>query len=190
MWEWVKDQLSPILYILEKWLKILKIPVSILSFVDNRLLIAQSKSLSILNDFLFCSYRITSLLLEKFRPILEHGKIEVFHFSRITGTFDLLSLDLSILGGPILWPKNTWRYLEFYFDRKLSFHHHIDFYTNKVISTIKYLKILGNSTWGLISHQKQLLYRSYVLPIALYGFQLWHYNKALLLYPLKTLNKM
>ena len=94
--------LSLILHILEKWLKILKIPVSILSFVDDGLFIAQSKSLSILNDFLFCSYRITSLLLENFRLILEHGKTEFFHFFRMTGTFDPSPLDLSVLGGSIL----------------------------------------------------------------------------------------
>ena len=39
--------LSPIIHILEKQLKILKIPIFILSFVDNRLLIVQSKSLSV-----------------------------------------------------------------------------------------------------------------------------------------------
>ena len=34
------------------------------------------------------------------------------------------------------------------------------------------------------------MYRSCVLPIALYSFQLWFYNKAPLLYPIKELNKM
>ena len=91
--------LSPILYILEKQLKILKIPVSILLFINDGLLIAQSKSLSISNDFFFCSYRITPLLLEKFGLILEYGKMKVF---RVTGTFDLPSLNLSVLEGPIL----------------------------------------------------------------------------------------
>ena len=91
--------LSPILHILEKQLKILKIPVSILLFINDGLLIAQSKSLSISNDFFFCSYRITPLLLEKFGLILEYGKMKVF---RVTGTFDLPSLNLSVLEGPIL----------------------------------------------------------------------------------------
>ena len=72
--------LAPILYILEKYLKILKIPVFILSFVDDRLLIAQSKSLTVLNDFLFYNCRVTSSLLEKFGLILEHSKTEIFHF--------------------------------------------------------------------------------------------------------------
>ena len=38
--------------------------------------------------------------------------------------------------------------------------------------------------------QKHLLYRCCALPIALYGFQLWFYNRAPLLYHMKVLNKM
>ena len=52
------------------------------------------------------------------------------------------------------------------------------------------MKILGNSTWGLILQQKWLLYRSCILPIILYRFQLWFYKKAPLLYPLRILNHM
>ena len=52
------------------------------------------------------------------------------------------------------------------------------------------MKILGNSVWGLIPHQKCLLYRSCILPIMLYGFQMWFYNKAPLYYLLKILRKM
>ena len=52
------------------------------------------------------------------------------------------------------------------------------------------MKILGNSMRDLNPQQKYLLYRSYALPIALYKFQLWYYNKAPLSYPLKTLEKL
>ena len=57
----------------------------------------------------------------EFGLVIEHGKSEIFHFSRSCGTFNPPSLDLSPLGGPILYPKDTWRYLGFIFDRKLSF---------------------------------------------------------------------
>ena len=40
--------------------------------------------------------------------------------------------------------------------------------------------------WGMVSFPP----KSCVLSIALYGFQLWFYNKALLSYPLKELNKI
>jgi len=101
--------LASVLYILEKHLKILKILVSILSFVDDGLIVAQSKTLKISNSILFCSYNITSSLLEKFGLIIEHGKIEVFHFSRSHRVFDPLPLNLSTLRGPILHPKNIWK---------------------------------------------------------------------------------
>ena len=50
------------LYILENHLKILKIPVSILSFVDDGLIIAQNKSIDISNSYLFCVKIVDSRL--------------------------------------------------------------------------------------------------------------------------------
>ena len=70
------------------------------------------------------------------------------------------------------------------------FHQHIDFYVNKSIFTVKCMKILGNSNYGINSLQKHLLYRLCVLPIALYEFQLWFYNYAPMAYHLKVLGKM
>ena len=52
------------------------------------------------------------------------------------------------------------------------------------------MKLLGNSLHGISPLQKQQLYRCCILPIVLYGFQLWFYNKVPLLYYLKLLNKM
>ena len=74
--------LSSFLYILENCPKILKILISILSFVDDGLLLSQSKSFSISNFCLFCSYNIVMTLLSKFGLIVEHSKTEVFHFTK------------------------------------------------------------------------------------------------------------
>ena len=114
----------------------------------------QSKTLTILNLFLFYSYNIVSSLLEKFGLIMKYGKTEMFYFLRLHGAFDPSPLDLSILGGPILYLRETWKYLDFIFDRKLLFYQHVNFYANKAISMVKYIKILGNSSCGLIPHQK------------------------------------
>jgi len=70
------------------------------------------------------------------------------------------------------------------------FHQHVDFYVNKSISTVKYMKILGNSNCGINPLQEQLLYRTCILPITLYRFQLWFYNWAPITYHLKALGKM
>jgi len=73
----------PVFHIFKKHLKILKIPVSILSFVDNGLFIVQNKSLTVSNSILFCSYNIVSSILGKFGLVLEYGKTEVFYFSTV-----------------------------------------------------------------------------------------------------------
>ena len=182
--------LLPFLYILENRFKNLNIPISILLFVDNGLLIVQNKSFIISNLHLFCSYNILSKLLDSFGLAIEHSKTEIFHFSRSQDVFNPPPLDLSPLGEPILWPKDSWRYLGFIFDCKLSFHKHIDHYANKALSMVKCMKLLGNSSWGISPLQKQLLYRCCALPIALYGFQMWYYNKAPISYHMKILNKM
>ena len=182
--------LSPFFHILEKWLKNLNLKISTLSFVDDGLILTQSNSFQLSNACLFSSYNVATILMSKFSLLVEHLKTEVFHFSWSHGTFNPSPLDLLPLGGLILVPKNTWKYLGFIFDRKLCFHNHIDYYSNKAISMVKCMKILGNSSRGLNSHQKHFLYRSCALLIAIYGFQLWFYSKALLSYTLNTLNKL
>ena len=52
------------------------------------------------------------------------------------------------------------------------------------------MKLLGNLSRGINPIQKCLLYRCCILPIALYGSQLWFYNKVSLLYHMKILGKM
>ena len=162
--------LSLFLHILEKHSKNLDLKFSILSFVDDGLLITQSKSFQVSNTQLFSSYNIASKLLSKFCLLVEYLKTEICHFFRSQGTFNPPPFNLSPIGSfsPIL--KDIWRYLGFIFDRKLCFCQHIDFYANKAISTVKCIKILGNSTRGLNPQQKHLLYRSCILPIALYSF--------------------
>ena len=95
-----------IFHILEKYLKNLKIPISILLFIDDGLLSAQNKSIRILNTNLYCSYNIISSLISKFKLVIKHGKTEVFYFSRLRGAFNTPPLDLTPLGGSILHSKS------------------------------------------------------------------------------------
>ena len=159
---------SPVFYSLEKCLKILKIPISMIYFVDDGLFISQNKSISHSNANIFCSYNIILSLLLKFSLIIKHGKTDVFHFSRSHRVFDPPSLNLSLIRGLLLLPKEIWKYLGFIFDCKLIFRNHINFYSNKVISTIKCMKLLSNSSRGINSLQKKRLYRCCVLSIVFY----------------------
>ena len=109
--------------------------------------------------------------------IMEHSKTELFHFTRACHSPNP-SIDLSSVGGPVISPKPIWQYLGFFFDCKLNFHFHTHYYATKCLSTLSTIKILGNSSQGLLPIQKWLLYRTCVLPIALYGFQLWFFKGA------------
>ena len=95
-------------YILENHLKNLKIPISILSFIDNGLFISQNKSFSVSNMNLFYSYNVIFTLLIKFGLVMKYKKTEVFHFSRACGVFNPLSLDFTPLGRSILLFKTIW----------------------------------------------------------------------------------
>ena len=52
------------------------------------------------------------------------------------------------------------------------------------------MKIISNSNCSINPFQKHLLYRSCILPIALYGFQLWFYKRTPMAYHLKILEKI
>ncbi|PPQ93109.1 hypothetical protein CVT25_002994, partial [Psilocybe cyanescens] len=81
-------------------------------------------------------------------------------------------------GATHLKPKLYWRYLGFYFDRKLTFTEHVRYYSTKALSTVKAMNMLGSSTRGLRPVQKRVLYRACVLPIVTYGFRLWYFAAA------------
>jgi len=94
--------LSSVLYSLEK---ILKIPISMISFVDNTLFVSQSKSILHSNTNLFYSYNIISSILSKYDLIIEHGKTDVFHFTRSHETYNPPALNLTPIDSPLLLPK-------------------------------------------------------------------------------------
>jgi len=97
--------ISSIFHIFERRSKNLTILVLFLSFIDNGLLISQEKSFEKTNALLYCSYNIISSLFNQFDLVIEYGKSKIFHFSRFHRIFNSPSLNLSLLGGPILHPK-------------------------------------------------------------------------------------
>ena len=163
--------LAPIIKTFKKRIKNLKekIHTDILSFVDDGLLISQEKSYELSSAFFLSSYNMISKIFSDAGLIMEHSKSEVFHFTRACNPSNP-SIDLTSVGGPILHPKPIWRCLGFFFDRKLNFHHHVHHYATKCLSTLNTMKMLDNLSRGLLLTQKHLLYRTCIVPIALYDF--------------------
>jgi len=165
--------LAPVIKTFKKRIKNLKenIPTDILSFMDDSLLISQEKSYSLSSSFFLCSYNIMFKILINASLIIEHSKTKLFHFTRAHYPPNP-SIDLSLVRGPIISSKPIWQYLGFYFNCRLNFNYYTHFYATKCLSTLSVMKMLGNSSRGLLPIQKCLLYRTCILPIALYGFQL------------------
>jgi len=150
----------------------ISISVSFLSFINNSFFVSQEKSYEKSNVILYYNYSIIASLFDQFKLMIEHNKLEVFHFLRSTRKTEPSPLDLRPPDSVILKPKDTQCYLGFFFNKKLSFQHYTYYYTNKALSTVKDIKILGNSIRELSLVHKCLLYRTCILSIILYGFQL------------------
>ncbi|CAA7269294.1 unnamed protein product [Cyclocybe aegerita] len=160
------------------YIKAALLNTTLLSFVDDGTILAQSKQLDDNNVGLHKAYKIIYLLFVAFALVLEHDKTELFHFSRRRNTYNP-SLDLGYAphtGDTPLKPKTYWRYLGFYFDRRLTFHEHVCYYATKAFTTVQAMHLLRNSTRGLSPKQQRLLYRLCVVPIATYSYCLWYFD--------------
>ncbi|CAA7270653.1 unnamed protein product [Cyclocybe aegerita] len=162
------------------YIKAAPLNMTLLSFVDDGTILAQSKQLDDNNVGLRKAYKIIYLLFVAFALVLEHDKTELFHFSHRRDAYNP-SLDLGYAphtGATPVKPKTYWRYLGFYFDRGLTFHEHVRYYATKAFTTVQAMRMLGNSTRGLSPKQRRLLYRSCVVPIATYSYRLWYFDGA------------
>ncbi|RXW14341.1 hypothetical protein EST38_g11516 [Candolleomyces aberdarensis] len=163
-----------------------------ISYVDDGDIIVQSPEIATNCVMLRHAYGIVFDLFTGSGLALEHDKTELFHFTRARTGSDR-SLDLGYApytADNPLKPKTFWRYLGFYFDRKLTFKEHVRYYTTKALTTVMAMRMLGNSTRGLSPCNKRILYRACVVPIATYGHRLWYYEGAKVKGALKLLNSM
>jgi hypothetical protein len=166
--------------------------VVLISYVDNGTIIVQSDTWDKNLVKLKSAYKIVFELTQSMGLVLEHNKSEGFHFSwkHSDSNPDIDPGYAPYTGTTPLHPGTTWRYLEFFFDRALTFWEHVKRYTNKALTTVRAMLALGNSVHGLRPKHKQMLYRACVLPIATYGSRLWLYEGAAMKGPLDSLQKM
>lgn len=87
----------------------------------------------------------------------------------------LPALTITMGGQTVTLPNSpVLRYLGFYVDTFLNFKFHVNFYTNRAMSTLRALPILGNSVRGVPPVKKCLVYITNVRTIMTYGHMLWH----------------
>jgi ribonuclease HI len=74
-------------------------------------------------------------------------------------------------------PSEKLRWLGFFFDRKLSFHHHVSLMAERAKAAMNGLSILGNSVRGASIASLRTIYIAGVRTILTYGCQLWYRGK-------------
>ncbi|KAF7761993.1 hypothetical protein Agabi119p4_9985 [Agaricus bisporus var. burnettii] len=176
--------IAPLFHILDKWIlsddwdmRSYSPISSFLSFVDDGVLIATGPDYEQTHSSLKDAYRFVTDLFTEFGLIMEHTKTELFNFASKGKSFEDPDIDLGFApytGDTPLKPKKVWRYLGIFYDRTLKFHDHVKYYATKSISTVKCMRILGNSARGLSPMHKHTLYITCVQPVATYGFRCWY----------------
>jgi len=164
----------------------------LISYVDDGTIIVQSKTWEENLVKLKSAYTTVFQLTAALGLVLEHEKSEAFHFSRKHEDLNP-PVDLGYAphtGNTPLVPNKVWRYLGIFFDRKLLFKEHSKRYACKALSATRAMLFLGNSARGLKPKHKRLLYRSCIMPIALYGIRLWYYDGARIKGTMKELTKI
>ncbi|KAJ3510741.1 hypothetical protein NMY22_g15879 [Coprinellus aureogranulatus] len=165
---------------------------TLITFVDDGTIAAQTDSIEMNCRMLYHAYAFIHALFTAAGLVLEHDKSEAFHFTRARSGADR-PIDLGFAphtGETPLRPKKFWRYLGFYFDQRLTFAEHIWYYSTKALTTVMAMRMLGNSTHGLLPKNKRILYRACVVLIATYRHRLWFYEGAKNVGALKTLSSM
>jgi hypothetical protein len=114
-----------------------------------------------------------------FGLVMEHTKTKLFNFVLKSNNYKSANPSLDLGFAPFtndtpLVPKHIWWYLGIFFDCNHTFCEHVKHYATKSISTIRSMKILGNSSHRLTPKQKCLLYISCIQLIATYGFCCWY----------------
>jgi hypothetical protein len=149
--------LAPLLKEFERRVRV----VVLISYVDNSTIIVQSDTWDKNLVKLKSAYKIVFELTQSMGLVLEHNKLEGFHFSWKHGDSNP---DIDLGYAPftrttLLHPGTTWRYLGFFFDRALTFREHVKRYMNKALTTVRAMLALGNSVCGLRPKHKRMLPR-------------------------------
>ena len=159
-------------------------------YVDDGVILHSSPSMQLNMHYLRTKYQelATDFLAIGLR--LEPGKTELMHFAAhlitkpgkplYSGPYPDMDLGVQpFTGDKRLKPSLLWRYLGFFFDPKLTFSSHVIFYVNKAYSTIRALRMLGNSVKGLDCQSRALVFKAAVMPVLSYGAGLYWRHKGL-----------
>src|SRR6266404_2462198 len=146
-------------------------------YVDDGLIFASGPSWTHVQQTLQAYFTVTYNWLTRAGLSLESSKTELIFFrrshDRLASPTRLLLPDYSIQSYVAITPSTCVRYLGFHIQHKLDWCQHVQVMANRTRTSLRAVKILGNSIRGLNMADWRLLYHAIALPTLSYGSQLW-----------------
>ena len=102
-----------------------------------------------------------------------HPKSELMHYYKARKKVENLYVNVILPNGTCIEPSDVQRWLGFWFDRKLSWKHHIQTRTASAMRVFMALSRLGNTERGLSQSALRQLYQSCMTTVADFGAEVW-----------------
>ena len=171
---------APILHLATRWTH-----ASLSMYIDDGNLFACADDFAQVNTLLRRAYRDCWDWLHRAGLSIEPDKTEVIFFQNSHAAHPrpthIWLADPSRNLEYRVDASNTVRYLGIYFDFRLSWKEHVHVMTNRARSTLKALRLLGNSIRGLDWANWRVVYNAVILPILTYAAPVWYSGQAGLL---------
>ncbi len=157
-------------------------------YVDDGLWTVTTKTIADNCRILHTRYHQTVNTLGRIGLVIEDEKNELMHFISTRLSRSQFPLPLELSPSVVIQPSQSWRYLGFRLDPRLTFRAHIAYFAERAVSTVNAMLMLGNSNRGLSPLQRRTLYIACVQPLLTYGAPVWFRSKGAkqLIQPLAT----
>ncbi|KAI5115165.1 hypothetical protein M0805_000297, partial [Coniferiporia weirii] len=146
------------------------------AYVDDQYILVFSKTFAANIVLLRTCYSILHPALRRLGLSTDPGKDELIHYRRHhsipipTLCFSYQPPDRPLI---LVTPSREIRWLGFFLDDLLTFKPHIRRMAMRARSTATALRVLGNTLRGLSLFNFRILYKTLIIPVLTYGFQLW-----------------
>ncbi|OQD73321.1 hypothetical protein PENANT_c211G00669, partial [Penicillium antarcticum] len=110
---------------------------------------------------------------EKHASVFDPKKFALIHFVN-TKEVDRKYLSLRLREHTVPATKTAERYLGYWLDPSLEFHHHREKAVAKANISLKALRSLAGSTWGASLYAMRRIYQAVIIPQMLFGVSAWY----------------
>jgi len=151
----------------------LNLSLKLSSYIDDVTITVEGKTAEKNSQTLMKITKTTFQWADENAVTFDDSKSELIHFQKGNSA---ATATVTLSNNTIIQPSETVRWLDVWFDRKLSFRTHVQKKIASATRTLHLLHRLMNSEWGLSTTAGQQLYLACITSISDYGSQIW-WNK-------------